>query len=92
MTNLVHVLIFENDKCEGCGNSKAIGIHGYDNKLDVVMACDCDPHCASLVARLSDMPNCQHFMIVEDSAAKTIADMLLVLPEPDLTIRTEDDL
>lgn len=92
MTELAHVLIFENDICSGCGGCKAIGIHGADNKLSVVMACDCDPHCAALVARLSEMEIAEVYVIVEDSAAKTIAEMLLVLPEPDMTIRTEDDL
>ena len=86
MTEICHVLIFENDICEGCQGPKAIGIHGANNKLSIVMACDCDPQCAELIAKLSAREDCEHFCIVEDSATKTIADMLMVLPDPDVRI------
>ena len=65
---------------------KAIGINGANNKLNIVMACDCDPQVAELIIEMSSRDICEHFCIVEDSAAKTIADMLLVLPDPDVRI------
>lgn len=86
MSDICDVLIFENDICEGCEGPKAIGIHGENNQLRVVMACDCDPNCAGLIAQLSARDDCRHFCIVEDSAAKTIAEMLVHLPEPDVRI------
>jgi len=43
--------------------------------IKAAVACDCDPQVSGWIAFISNHPRCQHYVILEDTAVKTITDI-----------------
>ena len=88
MNELIHVLIHENDKCPSCNSPRIVGLMAIPDDGEGVRAalcCECDPKVSSWIASISSHPRCNHFVIVEDTAVKTLTDLCEAIGvEPDI--------
>ena len=78
INELIHVLVHENDKCPTCESPRIVGLMAipHDGEgIRAAVSCDCDPQVSGWISFISNHPRCQHYVILEDTAVKTITDI-----------------